>query len=84
MVGVVVAPADEPATMILYEPTGTEEATSILSVLDTPEEVGVTEAGLNEVHEKPEGRGETHDNPTTSAGLETNVEVTVAVAELPC
>jgi hypothetical protein len=40
------------------------DATLIVRVLAAPIEAGVTEVGLNEVHEIPDGKGVTHDNKT--------------------
>ena len=64
VVAVVVAPNGEPVTMTLYEPAATEDATEIVKILVAPADVGVTDAGLKEVHVIPDGRGVTHDNAT--------------------
>ena len=53
-----------PVTITLYVPAATEETTLIVRTLDAPVEDGVTEGGLNEVQEIPEGRGVTHDSVT--------------------
>jgi len=64
VVGVVVAPSGVPVTWTLAEPGATEDATAIVRILDAPVKDGVTDGGLNEVQEIPEGRGVTHDSVT--------------------
>ena len=64
VVGVVVAPRGAPVTITLDEPGATDDATAIVRTLDAPVRDGVTEGGLNEVQEIPEGRGVTHDSVT--------------------
>lgn len=83
VVGVVVAPRGEPVTMTLYEPTATEDATPIVRELAAPEDDGVREPGLKELHEMPDGRGVTHDSVTGTAVPAVRAAVIVTVPELP-
>jgi hypothetical protein len=84
VVGVVVAPRGTPVTITLYEPAATEDATLIVRTLDPPVEDGVTEGGLNDVQETPEGGGVTHDSVTDCPVPDFRVAVIVTVPELPC
>ena len=84
VVGVVVAPRGMPVTITLYVPAATEDTTLIVRTLDAPVEDGVTEGGLNEVQEIPEGRGVTQERVTDCAVPDFRVAVIVTVPELPC
>ena len=84
VVGVVVAPSGVPVTWMVCDPVATEEAIAIVRTLDAPVDDGVTDAGLNEVHVMPEGRGVTQESATDCEVPAFSVAVIVTVPELPC
>ena len=84
LVGAVVAPRGDPVTWKVKEPAMAVDETLTVRVLVAPAVVGVTEAGLNEVHETPTGRVElTQESVTDGAVPEISFAVMVTVPELP-
>ena len=84
MVGAVVAPSGVPVTWILCGPAATDDATLMVKTLDAPVNDGVTEGGLKDVQEIPDGRGVTHESATDCTVPAFKVAVIVTVLEVPC
>ena len=84
VVGVVVAPRGEPVTWIVCGPVATEEAIAIVKTLVALVDEGVTEDGLKEVQEIPDGSGVTQESVTDVAVPDFRVAAIVTVPELPC